>query len=276
MARLVTGALAHVQGKQARETKCTERAERARRDLAHWRRVAKLPEVRKLRKESVPGAMLAARAEAGGLSRYHLGTAERVLCNRHGRRVTELMGWLVAAARVTKRMGARLAHAHVARILGCSERTAGATMRKAVAAGLVYRIPWFVSGAIHGRKHDQRDCLYQLSDDFLAFCESAQIRGFTRRLLAGKICQPREFSSLTGAKKVSPTGTNRSGRPAEAVDNSKASSRAASAAASAAGRLPREAEQRLVRLPEQVIMAPDEGLARSLNAAWAAWEARHS
>lgn len=243
---------------------------RALKDLRTWE--SRRQKLRKIRKEAVTGGLAAARAKAGNLRPYRLRCkAEAVLVAKSGRRVAELVGWVVGAEKAFRRSGVRWKHGCAAKLLGCSPRTAGAAMRRAVADGWLVRTPWFVAGATtHGVKHDQRECLYQLSDQFSALQSAAENRALTTPLLVGKFCQPTNIQDTTYPKKVSAGGTADSVRRPQAVDKCQP----AETPPRADRPPPQKAPDRVVRRLETATVA-DQDLAAVLGRAWAAFDRTH-
>lgn len=152
------------------------------------------PRLRREREAAASGYVCAKRAGEGALRPWNLGVGAQVLRRVRGTdtRVIEAVCWALAAEKTFKRRGIRATHAQWAAMLGCSLRTAGATIRAAVAAGYLTRSPWFSpsSGVKGGPSHTQRECCYQLSDELRTFLEELKNQGFARSLLVGKDCQP--------------------------------------------------------------------------------------
>lgn len=171
---------------------------RALSDLRRW----ELHKAR-YRKERMAAAnawILAARAARGAFAPWNLGNVATLLRTETTKRVVELMSWLVAAERMTTKRGVRMCHRNVSHLLGCSERTAGSTVRAAVAAGYLDRCPWFAVDALSQRR--QRECVYQLTPAFRAILETAKVPGKIRSLLASKKCQPSRIQRSPSASSV--------------------------------------------------------------------------
>lgn len=240
------------------------------------------------RYKATHGFVAAARCRTGSLRPWNFGAAAAVLMSASyadgrtpvpGRRVVELMGWLLGTEHTMRRKGLRATHAHLATLLGCSERTAGSTLRAAVAAGMVERQPWFIprqdgrsTARGGGKAHDQRECCYQVTAQFREFLKHVKKRGVTASLLAGKSCQPAELQFSTKTRKVSPAGTKNCTTLARPVDNHGASSMAAPAAQ----QLRREAEQASCRaaLPADIASAVEPDILPEASAAWASFNRR--
>lgn len=115
-----------------------------------------------------------------------------VLRDRH---ITAL-AWVLAVQRGFGRDALLITHADMAILLGCSERTAGTTMRYLAGLGLVTALPMFVAG---GCGHAQLACAYRVSELALKLFRirhGAAIGG-------GKNCQPSETPGGDPRKVVS-------------------------------------------------------------------------
>lgn len=249
---------------------------RALKDLRQWERCK--DRLRRTRNRAVLGAVLAVRSEQLALRPYDLGKLGPALRRASGPRVAELLGWLVAAEKCFKRPGVRLRHRDLARLLNCSERTAGDAMRAAVEAGHVTRVPWFRSRSsspkpVRGKKLDQMECLYLLSDEFNALRKLSQSRGFTASLLAGKNCQATRIQNTTYSVKRSRVRDNvpESGTSAAAdqpAPRAQASSQAAAGELRTGGGLPSADRSNQY----QPVRRPAADLDAFIAAGWAAFE----
>ena len=107
-----------------------------------WRRHKKAWQ--RLRDDSFPGKRLAELAAAGKARPYDLAEVKYALREILSHHAVELLEWVLAAQRgFRKRGGIILKHGDAAKLLGCSQRTAGDAMRALVALGLVEQRPHF-------------------------------------------------------------------------------------------------------------------------------------
>lgn len=109
------------------------------------------------------------------------------------------LAWFAAVALGFKKPGLAIRHADMAELLVCSPRTAGETIRRLVAMGLVHADPYFV--AVPGGMA-RRESTYRLATEVLVFFRDLDA--------PSESCQAEETeSSLRSDKKVSPVGDER-------------------------------------------------------------------
>jgi len=150
---------------------------------------------------------------------------------------------VVTAHLVCKSVGFSVAHAEMAALLECSERTAGTTMRELVAWGLVESFPMYQpAGAVRLR----RPSLYRVSAFAIELFDIRARRGARQKL-------PGRRSPVPGEElEVSAVADNRS---PEAVQGGRLHERLA--------RLTETAVHRVVRAEQRIRVATREQLARA-------------
>lgn len=157
------------------------------------------------RAESFAGETFADLLEAGRARRYELGHhVEHELRRVLSARAVLLLGVVMACERGFggNRGGVRLAHATAARILHCSERSAGSAMRELASVGLVEARWHFVTlttdegmaaarqaGQTGACKHRERTPAYVTTSRARDFCARREAR-FSRGNQVGKNYQP--------------------------------------------------------------------------------------
>lgn len=165
----------------------TPQKTRERRDLRHWRK--NRVEVSDALARAATGCHLLARHDRGtvyshpGVTRHALALRDACWVRSEGSTLTDgelaALGWIAAAdLGLSQGGGVVIAHAELARLVGCSVRTAGTRVRRLVALGLLYRLPHFQPIGLS--RHLRGPCVYALTP---------WVRGL---LTAGKFCQAGE------------------------------------------------------------------------------------
>jgi hypothetical protein len=146
------------------------------------------------------------------------------------------LAWLAAVAIGFKTDGLAIRLADWAELLECSPRTAGSTMRRLAAMGLVSAEGYFV--AVPGGMA-RRESTYRLAPEVLSFFRALDA--------PGEPCQAEETeSSLRSDKKVSPVGDD-VGRAPEEVRAGEARGVPAASVRNALGALAHRLEQQVLR-----------------------------